>query len=783
MTTAIDGIIWRADADTLRFDLVEGNVREILGYSPEEWLAEGGFWQARLHPEDAEWVIGTRTDFSRQRLPYRLTYRMITADGRTIWLQDNVRVLDEGAHATLSGVMIDVTHLVEHREQLEAASRQNAHFRKLYDLVHVAIWEEDWTGVLAELRNLQAQGIENMLEHARQTPGFVNDLLARLEILAVNPGAVEMFHAPNAQELIARATEVFDADQPHSVFLTALDAILHGQRRIEGVTTLRRLGGERFHVKYRIALPGLHDGDAHVVITEMDISDIQKAKEREELVIRATSDVIWDFDIVRDTLWASEGLKRIFGLEPSDLLSGLEKWTVRIHPDDIDRVMRHYDAVLNQGNDLWEQEYRFRTGEGTYAWVRDEGFILRDAEGAAIRMVGSLVDITEQRRLEERLLQSQKLEAIGKLTGGMAHDFNNLLTIVLGSLEGLEEHVGADTEARRHLDVATRAVDRSAQLISQLLSYARQRPMAPQAIDMAHLVGEMRQVIARTLGEQIEISISNESGLWMCRADPGQFESALLNLCLNARDAMREGGRLTIMMRNAEIGAAHPLAAQGLVPGNYAVLTVTDTGHGMDAATLQAAFDPFFTTKEVGAGSGLGLSMVQGFAQQSQGIAQIHSEPGSGTMVALYLPALAATGSVETAAAMPSGTDRQRGSGHVLLVEDQDMLREHVVNLLEHLGYTVTSSGTVAEAVTVLASNLAIDLVLTDIVLPGGESGLDLARKVCDLRPGVPVAFTSGYSESLADGDATLQEGRNFLRKPFRRAELGALLQRLLAPE
>ncbi len=779
MTKSIDGIIWQADADTLRFHHVSGSVSDILGYSAEDWLSTDDFWQSRLHPEDADRIIETCVNLSRQRLPHRLTYRMIAADGREVWLQDNVKVVEDGAQATLFGIMIDVTDFFEERRTLEAASRQNAHYRALYDLVPVAIWEEDWTGVLAELRRLHAQGISDIGAHARDTPGFTQSMLDRLRVLAVNAGAVDMFRAANAAELVARAHEVFEADQPKSVFLTALDAILRGERQIEGVTTLRRLDGEKAHVQFRIVLPGIEDREAHVVICEMDITAAHAAQERLELVTRATSDVIWDFDIRRDTLWAGDGLQQNFGLDPAEMQGSLEKWTRRIHPDDIDGTMRQFDRIMNEGNDRWNQEYRFLTGDGTYVWVRDEGIILRNAEGEAVRMTGSLVDITEQRKMEERLLQSQRIEAMGKLTGGMAHDFNNLLTIVMGSLEALEDSFGDDPEARQNLDVANRAVDRSARLINQLLSFARKQPMAPQSIDMAQSIGEMSQIIARTLGEQIDIRLDVAPGLWKCRTDPSQLESALLNLCINARDAMSGGGVLTIGLRNAEVAADCTPAVQGLTPGRYVVVSVTDSGHGMDEATRRSAFEPFFTTKGPGGGSGLGLSMVQGFAHQSKGIVEIQSEPGSGTQVSVYLPAVASAGTAHTLAAAPGKAERE-GAGHILLVEDQDMVRDHLTALLASLGYEVTAVGTVAEAVSVLASDTRFDLLLSDIVLPGGESGLDLARRVEVTCPGLPVIFTSGYHEAPAGAGAKLREGQNFLRKPFRRNDLITLLQRVL---
>ncbi len=779
MTKSIDGIIWQADADTLRFHHVGGSVGDILGYSAEDWLSADGFWQSKLHPEDADRIIETCTDLSRQRLPHRLTYRMIAADGRAVWLQDNVKVVEDGDHATLFGIMIDVTDFVEERQKLEATSLQNAHYRALYDLVPVAIWEEDWTDVLTELRRLRGQGVGDLAAHAHETPGFTQFMLDRLRVLAVNAGAVEMFRAANAAELVARAHEVFEAGQPNSVFLTALEAIFRGERRIEGVNRLRRLNGEPVHVQFRIALPGIEDREAHVVICEMDISAAHVANERLELITRATSDVIWDFDIPRDWLWASEGLQQNFGLDPAEMQGSLEKWTRRIHPDDIDGVMRQFDRILHEGADKWNQEYRFQTGDGTYVWVRDEGVILRNPAGEPVRMLGSLVDITERRKLEERLLQSHRIEAMGNLTGGMAHDFNNLLTVVMGNLEALEVSVGDDPEVRKNLDVANRALDRSARLISQLLSYARRQPMAAQAIDLDHLIAEMSHIIARTLGEQIEIKVKTAPGLWTCRTDPSQLESALLNLCINARDAMPEGGVLTIGLRNAEVEADSTPAVRGLAPGRYLVVSVTDTGHGMDEATRQSAFDPFFTTKGPGVGSGLGLSMVQGFAHQSQGIVDIRSQPGNGTQVEVFLPAIASAAPAESHPEATARTEHQ-GSGHILLVEDQDIVRDYMTGLLESLGYDVTASGTVDEAASLLASDTDFDLVFSDIVLPGGKSGLDLAKRVEVLRPDLPIIFTSGYHEAADGPGAKLQEGRNFLRKPFRRNELVTLLQRAL---
>ncbi len=775
----IDGIFWEADADTLTFRQINGSVDEILGYSAEEWLGQADFWESKLHPEDAEWVLRSCAEASRKREPHRLTYRMIAADGRAVWLQDNVKVTVDGEHATLHGIMIDVTELIDQRDSLARMNEANAHFRTLCNLVPVAIWEEDWSGVLDALRGLAAQGVTDVSAHSEADPGWVDQMLGRLKVQAVNRAAVEMFGADSDEELIRRATEVFDVGKPNSVFVTALNAILHGKTELEGMNKLRRLDGAPVHVMFRISLPLLEARQARVVICEMDVSAEYIANERFELVARATSDVIWDFDIVKDKLWSSDGLRRVFGLNPDEMQSSLTKWTDRIHAEDRERILHHYDRILNAGHNEWEQDYRFRKGDGSYAVVRDEGFIQRDEQGAAVRMVGSLVDITEQRRLEERLIQSQKLEAMGKLTGGIAHDFNNLLTIVLGSLEVLEDHVGDNPDACRYLAAATRAVDRSTQLISQLLSYARLQPMTPRSMDMSRQVKEMSEMITRSLGEQIVVTIESAADLWPCRADPAQFENALLNLCINARDAMAGGGRLTIAMRNQRVEADSALAPLGLAPGDFVVLAVSDTGAGMDAATVTAAFDPFFTTKEVGAGSGLGLSMVQGFAQQSKGLARIVSAPGKGTLVEVYLPAQK-SGKDSDAAPAPTIRERAAGTGRVLLVEDQDMVRAHMINVLESLGYVVLPTDSAAPAVAALERDERIDLLLTDIVLPGGESGLALAEKVRQLRPDLPVIFTSGFPETREERGVELRVGQNFLRKPFRRDELAEVLRRSL---
>lgn len=780
MNCLIDGIIWRADADTLQFSHVDGCVDEILGFSAEDWLTQPDFWQSRLHPEDAEWVVDTCVAACRERKSHRLTYRMVAADGRTVWMQDNVKVIEEGERATLSGIMIDVTELVAQQRELSALSAQNARFRALYDFVPVAIWEEDWTGVMEVLRDLKARGVQDIHDHARRNPEFVDRMLKRLSVISVNRAAVEMFRAASADDLIRRCTEVFVANHPHSVFLTAMDGILRGKREIEGVNILRRLDGETVHVLYRIPLPGIDDKAARVVICEMDITAEHISQERFEAVSRASSDVIWDFDLVKDTLWASDGLKRVFGLDPEAMYHGLAKWTARIHPQDIDDVMAAFDDLLAGGRTDWSQVYRFQRGDGSYAVVRDVGMAIFDSSGRPVRMLGSLIDITEQMRLEEQLHQSQKLEAVGQLTGGIAHDFNNLLTVILGSSEELYEQLGDAPKLCKLAETILGAAERGALLTNRLLAFARKQALEPRVVDLGKKLFGMEDLLRRTLPEHIDLRITVAEHPWQTKLDPGALEAAILNLALNARDAMPNGGTLGIEIRNVTCEENDLETAPEGAVRDHVMVSVTDTGTGIEPHVLDRIFEPFFTTKDIGKGSGLGLSMVYGFVKQSGGQIRAQSEPGKGTTLQLFFPRASLPD--DTRAAQKSQFSMIGGNETILVVEDDQLVRENLIDQLQSLGYRVLAATTAPEALEIIRRPDAIDLLFTDIVMPGGMDGVQLAKAAQALRPKLRVLFTSGYPEHAdVDFDCCDFCG-DLLEKPYRRADVAASLRRVLEP-
>jgi CheY-like chemotaxis protein/signal transduction histidine kinase len=405
-----------------------------------------------------------------------------------------------------------------------------------------------------------------------------------------------------------------------------------------------------------------------------------------------------------------------------------------------------------------------------------------DAHGAVVAIVPEAVDVTQRRRAEEALRQAQKMEAIGQLTGGVAHDFNNLLTIIVGSLETLRRQLqpgAAGAALQRPLDSAMRGAQRAASLTQRLLAFSRQQPLDPKPVDLSRLVSGMSDLLRRSIGEQISIETVLSGGLWRVNIDANQLETAIINLAVNARDAMPEGGKLTIETANVHLDERYVSDQAEVVPGLYVMLAVTDSGSGMSAATMARAFEPFFTTKDVGHGTGLGLSQVYGFVRQSGGHVKIYSEEGSGTSVKIYLPRLYtqdAVDSPEPAAKIARGSSREI----VLAVEDDPDVRAHTTGALRELGYRVLEAANGRTALEVLEAHADVDLLFTDVGLPGGMNGRQLAEAARQMRPKLKVLFTTGYARNAIVHDGRLDPGVHLLTKPFTFAGLSHKLRDML---
>lgn len=389
--------------------------------------------------------------------------------------------------------------------------------------------------------------------------------------------------------------------------------------------------------------------------------------------------------------------------------------------------------------------------------------------------------IAQRKQVEEQLLQAQKMEAIGQLTGGIAHDFNNLLQVVGGSLELLARDIGDNPRAMKRLENAMGGVARGAKLASHLLSFGRQQPLQPQPINVGKLLRGMNEMLARTLEETIEVETIVGAGLWNCMIDAAQVENAILNLAINARDAMDGHGKLTIEAGNASLDDKYVQVHGDVAPGQYVMLAVTDTGSGMAPEVVEKAFNPFFTTKEPGSGTGLGLSMVYGLVKQSGGHISIYSEVGVGTTVRVYLPRTRAVEEAETDMVLSMPAVKFGKAVTILVVEDDEIVRATAVETLQELGFTVLQATNADHALAVVESGVKIDLLFTDVVMPGTLRSPELARRAKQILPDIAVLFTSGYTENAIVHAGRLDHGVDLLSKPYTGDQLVQKIQRVMA--
>ena len=435
----------------------------------------------------------------------------------------------------------------------------------------------------------------------------------------------------------------------------------------------------------------------------------------------------------------------------------------------------HDRAVIEARRAMqWEITLPKPAGPRTVMAVK---FPVYDNAGNIASVGAILVDITEQKRAESHLAQSQRMELLGQLTGGIAHDFNNLLTAILLNADVLASAL--DDKLRPLAEAVRMAAERGADLTRRLLAFGRRQILEPRPTDVRELLAGMEPLMHRTLGAHIEIELLHAEDLWFATVDPSQLENAVLNLAVNARDAMPEGGRLTIETANVEFDDEQTEAFPGSKAGQYVMIAVGDTGRGMSAEVGARAFEPFFTTKDVGKGTGLGLSMVYGFVSQSGGHVRIYSEIGLGTVVRLYLPrSMTAPDVAEAAPALPA--ELPTGKETILFVEDDPMVRQHTGKQIVGLGYAILMAENATEALALIDDGYVPDLLFTDVVMPGGVNGRQLALKLRQRWPELRVLYTSGYAHGRLTIDGELVPSKYVLGKPYRRADLAAKLREVL---
>jgi PAS domain S-box-containing protein len=650
----------------------------------------------------------------------------------------------------------------------------------------------------AELRESEER-YRRILEGVKDHSIFTVD--ADNKVVDWTPGAQAIF-GWSAEEITGKSADILFTPEDRADGAPAQEL---ATARAEGCAN-----DERWHVRQdgsRFFANGsvrpLHDANQNItgfIKIARDETDrraaeavLRETEQRYRLVARATNDAVWDWNLVTGRVDWNEALYVLFGYGPDEVEPSGGWWIDHIHPEDRDRIETAIHAVIDGGGDNWTAEYRFRRADGSFAGVFDRGHVFRDEGGKAVRMIGAMLDLSDRHRAEEALRelnetleqrvaerteelvaaqdalrQSQKMEAVGQLTGGLAHDFNNLLTGISGSLEMMQIRIaqGRLSDVERYVSAAQGAAKRAAALTHRLLAFSRRQTLAPKPTDLKQLISGMEELIGRTVGPAIEVESVNAAGLWPSLIDPSQLENAVLNLCINARDAMPHGGKITIETANRWMDE-RTAAERGLEPGQYVSLCVSDTGTGMTPDVIAKAFDPFFTTKPIGEGTGLGLSMIYGFAKQSGGSVAIYSEIDQGTTVCVYLPRHFGEAEAGEIQAARDPAPRAEEGETVLVIDDEPTVRMLVSEVLTDLGYTAIEAVDGPAGLKVLSSDARIDLLVTDVGLPGGMNGRQVADAARGLRPDLKILFITGYAENAVLSHGHLAPGMHVLIKPF----------------
>jgi len=497
------------------------------------------------------------------------------------------------------------------------------------------------------------------------------------------------------------------------------------------------------------------------------VAEAAISETRLQQAITSSGAVIYHLRQVGRTLqpvWISENMKQVLGYDAGEALDPAW-WTAAVHPDDLKQLPdRTGEAAFEEGM----REYRIRRKDGVWRLVRDQQHPQRDLEGLLTEAVGTLLDITDYRQLTEQLRQAQKMEAIGRLAGGVAHDFNNLLTVIRSYCDLVLLEMGEADPRRPELLEIRSAADRASDLAKQMLAFSRKRVIVPRALDLNEVIRSLYLMLGRLSSAPIELALRLTDGLGAIKADQGQLEQVLLNLAVNAADAMPTGGHLTIETANVTLDAEYARQHRGVTPGEYVLVSVNDTGTGMDSETLDHIFEPFFTTKPVGKGTGLGLATAYGIVTQSGGHIWVYSEPGHGTTFKVYFPRVDEEVSVPRARAVGTpAPEMKRPTETVLVVEDEPSVRTTLTRILQRQGYKVLPASHGGEAMRVASETLeTIDLVISDLMMPE-MSGRDFIKRFSAARPTTRVLFMSGYTNDEAMQRGLLDQGQTFIEKPF----------------
>ncbi|WP_419186706.1 PAS domain-containing protein [Stutzerimonas stutzeri] len=778
---ATNDAVWDWDLDS---DHVLWNdaLEQAYGHPLASIECTGDWWLAHIHPDDRGRIDASiHAVLDGGQTAWNDEYRFRRVDGSYAEILDRGHVIrdEHGRAVRMIGAMLDLTRV----RAAEAALRQS---------------EERFSAIL--------QTIEAAFAIV-QVKFDADDRPVDYQFVEVNPA----FERQTGVDLHGKWVTEFAPELERFWF----DAYGHVAKTGEPASfeSYAQAFGRWFDVRaVRVGAPAdrriailfndvtqRHDAEDRLRVSE---SLARENVQRVQLALAAGAIIgTWNWDLRTDRFTVDEGFARGFGLDPAlgrERLS-LEQIITSVHPEDRPGLIAAIDEVIARGG-AYAHQYRVRRADGRYYWIEANGRVDHSPEGIALSFPGVLIDVEDRRSIEaerdrataalralndtlelrvaertaelihaeEKLRQSQKMEAVGQLTGGLAHDFNNLLAGISGALDlmGMRIAQGRLNDIDKYMLAAQSAAKRAAALTHRLLAFSRRQTLDPRPLDVNLLVEGMTELIQRTVGPSILVETVSAPDLWSASVDASQLENAILNLCINSRDAMPDGGRIIIETANQWLDAEAALA-NDLPAGEYLSLTVTDTGTGMAPGVIAKAFDPFFTTKPIGEGTGLGLSMIYGFAKQSGGQVRISSELGKGTSMCIHLPRYHGEAGASTAAPAQSAAALTGSCGTILIVDDEPTVRLLLTDVLGDLGYTLIEAADSLTGLKLLQSDVGIDLLITDVGLPGGMNGRQMADAGREVRPGLKTLFITGYAESAALGNSSLGAGMQVLTKPF----------------
>ncbi|HVJ40421.1 MAG TPA: PAS domain S-box protein [Dongiaceae bacterium] len=728
-------------------------------------------WIDRLHPEDREYVEQAFNRSITSGVPYASEFRIVLHNGSLRTLRSNGKVAFDGAGKPIrmGGISYDVTEL--RQRETDAARRALERFQSIVEAAPNAMILLNASGKI-EMVNSE---VEHLFGYSRM------ELLTQESSILIPDRVGDQYAAwwraclAKSQAEPSKATHIFlgrrkdGTEFPLEISFSSIEAD-DGNMVLVAIVdiTERRRATEELE-RHAVAL------DVEIRQRREAETALRKSSEDFRYLFQNNPLPMWVYDSVSlHFLEVNESAIQNYGYSHDEFLS-MSIADIR-PPEDLERLkdnLRSETAAYQISSD-WR--HRRRSGEIIRVDIFSHALSF---EGKDARLIVAL-DVTQRNAAEEQLRQSQKMDAIGQLTGGVAHDFNNLLAIMQGNLELLASDPALESDMAELVGDALKAAERGAKLTQQLLAYSRQQPLEPRVIDLDEVLEDIRALLSRTLGEAFEVKSVVAPDLWKVRIDRSQLENALINLAVNARDAMPGGGRLTIEAERAELDEHYASQNANIRAGSYVMLTVTDTGSGMSAETVSKAFEPFFTTKPLGRGTGLGLSMVYGFIKQSGGHVKIYSELGHGTSIKLYLPrAETPEGTWQEVQAEPTMPYSVKGEV-VLVVEDDGAVRKLAVHLLKKLGYETIEASDGPAALEALDRAVRVDMLFTDVVMPKGLNGPALARAARARHPGLKVLYMSGYTRNAILHNGELDEGVHLLTKPFRMADLAIKIRQVL---